>query len=286
MLRIFRNSAAIIAATAALTGPVWAQAPATADATTAPVEQQAPAANATAPEAPAAEVQAGASTALPQAITDLGITEATVSDGRRGGKRIEGSLPGGAAFQGMLDGKGQLRMIRATDKASVLPDETISKLIPEAVRNTGIFSEFASVQGVAISERGLMLFGTDAKEEPVRAAFSSDGTLQRFGRGDIKGPGMGPHGKNHKKGDNHGGKRGRGSDRGDKLPDGQSRAPAQSSSLDDAAVQSILSDGGYTEVGAITRNGARVEVEAKNPEGEAVTVTVNPRGVVVRELAR
>ena len=30
----------------------------------------------------------------------------------------------------------------------------------------------------------------------------------------------------------------------------------------------------------------RTEIEAVNPEGEPVTVTVNPRGVVVRELAR
>ena len=155
-----------------------------------------------------------------------------------------------------------------------------------------------------------------------------DGTLQKFGRGDMdhgdrgRGKGhdkgkRGDHGDNGKdrgemrqdgrggkgpqrdgdrmgpggngprdgaagmgRGDGAGGQ-GQGQGQGAGQGQGQGRA-----ALDDAAVQSILTDGGYTQLGAITRNGPRVEAEAVNPEGEAVTVTINPRGVVVRELAR
>ena len=56
--------------------------------------------------------------------------------------------------------------------------------------------------------------------------------------------------------------------------------------LDDAGVQRLLQETGYTQPGTITRDGPRTEVEAVNPEGEPVTVTISPRGVVVRELAR
>ena len=56
--------------------------------------------------------------------------------------------------------------------------------------------------------------------------------------------------------------------------------------LDDAAVRTILTDAGYTGLGAITRDGERVDVEAINRTGQPVTVTIGPRGVVVRELAR
>lgn len=51
-------------------------------------------------------------------------------------------------------------------------------------------------------------------------------------------------------------------------------------------VRAILGDAGYTQVGQVTQDGPRTLVEAVSPEGNPVTVTVNPRGVVVRELAR
>ena len=67
---------------------------------------------------------------------------------------------------------------------------------------------------------------------------------------------------------------------------GSPRSEGAAAPLDDSAIQNVLRDAGYTQPGTITRDGPRAEVEAVNPEGEPVTVTVNPRGVVVRELAR
>lgn len=334
MSRTFRNSAALIVASLALSAPVLAQTAAPAPvATPAAPAASAPAAPAPAQAAPAAPAVAtpaapqAAAAALPAALTDLGITDATLSEGRKG-QKVQGTLPGGAAFQAMLDGD-KIRMLRVTDDAAVLPEDIARRLIPEPVRNAPIFAEFTRLQGLAQGDEGVMLFGADAEGQGVRAGFSPDGTLQKFGRGDMDHGDRG-RGKGHDKGKrgDHGdngkdrgemrqdGRGGKGPQRdGDRMGpggngprdgatgmgrgdgaggqgQGQEQGAGQGgqgqgrAALDDAAVQSILTDGGYTQLGAITRNGPRVEAEAVNPEGEAVTVTINPRGVVVRELAR
>lgn len=334
MSRTFRNSAALIVASLALSAPVLAQTAAPAPvATPAAPAAPAPAAPAPAQAAPAAPAVAtpaapqAAAAALPAALTDLGITDATLSEGRKG-QKVQGTLPGGAAFQAMLDGD-KIRMLRVTDDSAVLPEDIARRLIPEPVRNAPIFAEFTRLQGLAQGDEGVMLFGADAEGQGVRAGFSPDGTLQKFGRGDMDHGDRG-RGKGHDKGKrgDHGdngkdrgemrqdGRGGKGPQRdGDRMgpggngprdgatgmgrgdgAGGQGQGQGQGAgqggqgqgraALDDAAVQSILTDGGYTQLGAITRNGPRVEAEAVNPEGEAVTVTINPRGVVVRELAR
>lgn len=334
MSRTFRNSAALILASLALSAPVLAQTAAPAPvATPAAPAAPAPAAPAPAQAAPAAPAVAtpaapqAAAAALPAVLTDLGITDATLSEGRKG-QKVQGTLPGGAAFQAMLDGD-NIRMLRVTDDSAVLPDDIARRLIPEPVRNAPIFAEFTRLQGLAQGDEGVMLFGADAEGQGVRAGFSPDGTLQKFGRGDMDHGDRG-RGKGHDKGKrgDHGdngkdrgemrqdGRGGKGPQRdGDRMgpggngprdgaagmgrgdgAGGQGQGQGQGvgqggqgqgrAALDDAAVQSILTDGGYTQLGAITRNGPRVEAEAVNPEGEAVTVTINPRGVVVRELAR
>jgi len=139
----------------------------------------------------------------------------------------------------------------------------------------------------------VMLFGADAQGQGIRAGFSNDGTLQRFGRGEMDHPrfdrrGDDRDGRHDKRGDRKEMRHERGD--GDRGPGGP-RGPQDSvgpapMALDDAAIQSVLRDAGYTQPGTINRNGPRVEVDAVNPEGEPVTVTINSRGVVVRELAR
>lgn len=307
MLRTLRNSVAVIAASAALALPLAAQttpaapetAPATAPAVI-PATPATPAAPATT-QAPAATAEQPA--ALPQGLTALGITDATLRDGRRGGQRADGTLPGGTAFQAMLDRDGTLRMIRTTDETASLPADIVAQLVPEAVRNAAVFAEFASVKGVGIGGHGpragdaeaaadgVMVFGADAQGQGLRAAFSADGTMQKFGRGDMdRGEGKKggkKDGKHGKRGDrDHDGERGdRGAMRGG--PDGaQGPGGMIPAELDDAAVARILGDAGYTQPGAITREGPRLDVEAVNPNGEPVTLTINPRGVITREIAR
>lgn len=269
MLRTLRNSVVALAAVSALAAPLAAQTPTTSAA-------PAPSAAATA--------------ALPQALTELGITDARVNEGRRGGQRVDGTLPGGGAFRAMLDGQSQLRMIRVEDEGAALPADILARLVPDPVRSNAIFAEFAQVRAVGRGDGGVMLFGTDAAGESIRAGFSADGTLQRFGRGEMERPRMDRGGDRDKRAD-HGkreGRKGPSHDHGRMGPGDGPRGPAgdPAAPLDDAAIQGVLRDGGYTQPGAITRNGLRTEVEAVNPEGEPVTVTINPRGVVVRELAR
>ena len=339
MLRNLLNSVGVIAASAALAMPLAAQTP------TAPVvvpeapTAAAPSAAAPTAAAPTTAAPAAADTpaapaagaAVPAALSELGITDATVTEGRMGMQRVQGTLPDGTAFRGALDAEGKLRMLRA-DEGKTLPADMAARLVPDAVRSAPIFAEFASVQGVGQGANRIMLFGSDAKGEPLRAAFSADGTLQQFGRGAMEraGKGMrdgkekrggdGWHGKGHgdrtgdgsrgkgdkdrqRDGDRRGdGSRGdgdgNGMTRGDGPRDGsgpaagdgramgQGQPGAGMAQLDDDGVRSLLADGGYTGVGTITRNGPRTEAEAVNPEGENVTVTISPRGVVVRELAR
>lgn len=260
MLRILCNSVAALAAVSALAAPLAAQTTAT---------------------PPAAPAEATPAATLPPSLTELGITDARILEGRRGGQRVEGTLPGGAAFRAMLDDQGQLRMMGTKDDAA-LPADILSRLVPEAVRSNAVFAEFARIEGIGRSDDAVMLSGADAQGESIRAGFSTDGTLQRFGRGDMDRPRMDrgdDRDKHHGKRDGRG-ERSRDDDRRGRGGDGAGQP------LDDAAIQGVLRDGGYTQPGAISRDDGRVEVEAVNPEGEPVTVTINPRGVVVRELAR
>ena len=190
MLRTLRNSAAILASAAALAGPMAAQTTATPPAAPAPAAPVATPAPAAAP-APAAPVpaQTAPAAALPPALTDLGITDARIRDGRRGGQRAEGTLPGGLPFRAALDDRSQLRMI-GVEGEGALPADIISRLVPDGVRGNAIFAEFTQLRGIGRGDEGVMLFGTDAQGQDIRAGFSADGTLQRFGRGDMGGPGM------------------------------------------------------------------------------------------------
>src|SRR5690606_26338734 len=261
MLRRFRNSAAVMVAMTALAAPLAAQ-------TTQP-----------APETPPATAPATQAAALPQALTDLGITDARVTKGRRG-QQVQGTLPGGPAFRAMLDSQGTLRMIRA--ESAPLPAAIVERLVPQPVRDQAILKEFAQIQGIGRGDQGVMVFGTDAQGQGVRAGFGNDGTLHRFGRGETD---FGPRGTKGKErgADDRGLRQMQRFHRGDDARRAPQAAPA---ALDDAGVQRLLQDAGYTQPGTVTRDGPRTEVEAVNPEGEPVTVTINARGVIVRELAR
>lgn len=277
MLRRFRNSAAVMVAMTALAAPLAAQ-------TTQPAPET--------PPATAPATQPAPATALPQALTDLGITDARVSKGRRG-QQVQGTLPGGPAFRAMLDSQGTLRMIRA--ESAPLPAALVERLVPQPVRDHAILKEFAQIQGIGRGDQGVMVFGTDAQGQGIRAGFGNDGTLHRFGRGEtdfgprgIKGKdrgahdhGMGWRGKDGR--DDRGMRQMQRFHRGDDARRAPQAAPA---ALDDAGVQRLLQDAGYTQPGTVTRDGPRIEVEAVNPEGEPVTVTITARGVIVRELAR
>lgn len=259
---------------------------------------------------------------VPAAVAELGLTDVEVSEGRRG-QRVRGTLPGGVEIEAMVGPDGTLQMLRSEAEDAALPADVVARLVPQAVRDSAIYREIPTVTAVMVAPQGVMVGGKDAAGEDVRAGFSSDGTLQRFGRGEMERPdrrgpergkgregdrgdrregeraGDGKHGKPHgdgnrrawREGDRadgerrHGdeGDRGRNTDRG---IEGGRDGDGDRPALDEASARSALEQAGYTQPGTILRAGPRTLAEAVNPAGEPVTVELNPRGEVVRETAR
>lgn len=276
---------------------------------------------ATAPEAPAATAPAPATApvaitaeTLPAPLAALGLTDVEIETGKRGGTKVEGDLPDGTEIEAMIDWEGTLRHVEAEDDAA-LPPSLIETLIPATVRAQAIMADFATINEVGVMPMGVMVGGTDAAGEKLRAGFAQDGTLIRFGRGEMA-EGHGKGGKGGKHGEGRGakgeGRHGKGEGRGGHGHDhgamggqmggmpgafgamtgmqgmsgmggGMGQAPAP---LDDAAATAAATAAGYTALGTITRDGPRTLIEAVNPAGETVTVELNPRGEVVRETAR
>lgn len=268
---------------------------------------------------PAAEAQAQAPVALPRALQDAGLTDVTSKRGPRGATRLEGKLPDGTQIDAMLDDKGQLRGLRAKGEG-VLPQALVDQLVPQPVRDSAVFGELGGLKAVFSGERGVMLAGQGDGKLGARAAFTQDGTLMRFGRGDAE-RGKGWHGKRdhdradkrrgHHRGDgprgwDHGPRGDRGAERGwdrgpgrDMPPPPAGAAPQASEApapqrqgalapvqLDRGEVRMALTSAGYSRIGEIMQDGPRVVAQAVNPEGEPVAVELNPKGQVTREINR
>lgn len=241
-----------------------------------------------APEAPAqsAPQEAPAATVtLPQALQEAGLTDVTSSPMRRGGgTRINGTLPDGTKIGAFVDASGALRGLRGQDDAA-LPAALVEALVPQNIRENPIYDQLGQLRGIFVNQDGIMLAGADAQDNRVRAAFSQDGTLIRFGRGEG---GMRRGFGEHR--DKAEGRRGWKGDKGDRDRRGfrQERWEERQGfrAIDEAALRQSLTDGGYSDVGTITRMGPRIAVEAVNPEGEAVSVELDPKGEVLREINR
>lgn len=242
-----------------------------------------------APQAGRAEVTAET---LPDVLKSLNLQDLDIDKGRRE-VEIDGTTADGTEIEAMLNREGELRFIRADDDAA-LPASVVETLVPEAVRSSETFAQFSVIEGVGIAPprakmAGVMIMGVDADGEKMRAGFTEDGTLTRFGRGDHDRHGR--RGDGHRRGDKMGkrdhserwgkGGHGRDHDRGAAMDDGQGSA-----AMFPAAVIQTLTNGGYSEIGPISRNGPLTVVEAINSNDEPVTVEINPRGEVIRETAR
>ncbi|PZO63183.1 MAG: hypothetical protein DI498_13935 [Paracoccus denitrificans] len=231
------------------------------------------------------------------ALTDLGLTDVEVTPHRKGQLRADAKLADGKEVRAGFDRDGVLRMLATDDDDDALPAEIVNKLIPDAVRQSPIFPEFATVSRVGLGGKGLMIAGEDKSGEDLRAGFTPDGQLQRFGRGDDDrmrpgpkgdrdgGPKKERHGKHDHRGPGGPGPDGRGPD-GPRGPGGPGTPPPPPEPLDEAAIEQVLTGAGYTEVDDIERDGPRTFVEAINQDGENVTVEIGPRGDIVRETAR
>lgn len=261
-----------------------------------------------APEAPAATAPAAAE--LPAALQGLGLADVKTRDSRHG-RMIDAQLDG-QPFRAMLDSEGTLRGAGVKGDAA-LPQSLIDALLPQAVRDQSVVGQFARINGAMWGEKGNVgLRGVDAEGAALRAMMEPDGTLIRFGRGgdddDHKRMGRGDrdHDKGQRKHD-RGGKHERRGDRGGDHggpdgwergerggPDGWERGerggpdgmPPRAMMIPDEDIQKLATDAGYTDLGAITRNGPFATIEGVNPQGETVLVEIGPKAGVVRETAR
>ncbi|SNT71641.1 hypothetical protein [Paracoccus seriniphilus] len=243
---------------------------------------------------------------LPGVLQALELTDVDVKKGPRGAQKIEGDLPGGGEIEAILDKENNVLMIRGDDAA--LPQSVLDEMLPQAVRDNDILSQFAVIDQVGGREGRAMVGGQDADGEELRAGFDADGRLMRFGRGDEdhagkrgdrhhRDEGRGDHhrgGKGHgmdKRGDMHG-KRGDHGPEGRPGPDGRPGPEARHGDdrpmprIDVDAIGEKLNDAGYTEIGKPRPAGPRIEMEATNPAGETVILEVDRNGEVLRELAR
>lgn len=236
-----------------------------------------------------ASVAASDAIELPQVLQGLNLSDVQVRKERRGVQKLRGTLEDGTVIRAFIDGGGTVRGAFAGG-GKALPDALIEALIPEEVRAQEITGQFSTISAAFNGERGIKVGGSDAEGERIRAVFTQDGTLMRFGRGeDMHGSERRGHDRRGKAADHH--RHGKGDPRhwersGKEHHRGHGPAGHHGAPLTDDAARGAVSGAGYTDLGAITHKGPRTLVEATNPQGDQVQVELNPRGEVIRETAR
>lgn len=227
-----------------------------------------------------------AASQLPGVLEALNLSDVEVEDGRRGGRKIEGDLPDGGEIVAIVDENNKVLMIKGDDAA--LPQSVLDELLPQAVRDNQILTQFAVIDRIGGHDGRAMVAGQDADGERLRAGFDPEGRLMRFGRGDED---HGPrdhhkrdhHKRGHDKHEKRGDKHERRGDHDGKPRHGKDRAMER---IDAEAIGQKLGDAGYSELGQPRPAGPRIVLDAVNPAGEAVTLDLDREGEVLRETAR
>lgn len=242
--------------------------------------------------------------ALPQSLVDALATDAvranpamalftTIQEFRQHPEHVEikGRLASGEEIEARFDRQNTLIGVETDDVA--IPAELVNTLLPQAVRDSDILGQFARIEEIGIRDGRISVGGDDADGQDMRALLDADGRVLRFGRDDDDRPrdDRGP-GKHH----DHAGRPGdRPADHGprDKGPRGAGpagdgpRGPAPiPADFDAVSVNQKLTAAGFKDFGLLRADGPRLMLEATNPQGEAVTLELDPRGEVVRETAR
>ncbi|MDN5568601.1 MAG: hypothetical protein L0G27_07650 [Paracoccus sp. (in: a-proteobacteria)] len=215
---------------------------------------------------------------------------------------LKGQDKDGADLHLMFDMEGKLTGVGMDDAA--VPQDLMDSLLPQAVRDADVMNQFAVIERVMTGRDRIMLSGEDADGEDMRAQLDQAGNVLRFGRGDDDRGGhkmrgdrkghaeRGDHGGKHdgKRGDKRDGDHARGPRHdGDGMhgKPGEDRGPrAMAPDFDTDAVNKRLTDAGYSDLGKLRRAGPGVAMRATNPDGEAVVLHLDPKGEVVREIAR
>lgn len=249
------------------------------------------------PDSPEAEAPAAAASDLPEMLSGLNLSDVEVRDGRRGGRRIEGDLPGGGEIEAMIGPDGNVMMVEADDAA--VPQSLIDAMIPQALRDGDTLSQFAVIDRIGSFEGRIMVGGEDADGEDLRAGFDADGRLMRFGRGDDDRD-MRERAGRERAGRDDDRRDSRRDMRGEKAHDwrapelghmmaperGAGPRPGDMPRVDIAELTETLIGAGYSGISSPRPAGPRLAIDATNPAGEPVTLEVDPAGEVLREIAR
>ena len=270
-------------------------------------------------EAPAAT--APAAVAVPDILQGDAFSAVTSAPGRRGGLKVEGTIAEtGKSFDALVNDQGQLVAMRTADGAA-LPAAVVEALLPEAARANPVLPEITVLNAIGTRDGAVMASGQDASGDEVRIGFDAEGELMLFDRGGREGRGgwmghdggmrgeRGDHdGMRGERGDHdgmrgergehdgmrgergeHDGMRGKHGDHGDRegRDPGREMAPeGMPPAIDESALRGTLESGGYTALAGMRPTRGGILIEATNPQGEEVLVTVTPEGEVVRETAR
>lgn len=216
---------------------------------------------------------------------------------------IEGRQSTGAKIEARFDRQNALVGIEVDEGA--IPAELVAALLPQAVRDAEVIGQFARIVEIENRNGRIEVEGRDANGERMRADFDADGRVLRFGRDEGRGPrhhdagerrggrgpeGRGPEGRGrgeHEMRAGHGDGPRRDGPQGGPRPGAGSRgAAAVPADFDAVAVNQRLTQAGYGQFGLLRADGPRLILEATNPQGEAVTLELDPQGEVVRETAR
>lgn len=198
---------------------------------------------------------------------------------------IEGRQASGNKIEAKFDRANALIGIETDDTA--LPPELVATLLPQAVRDGDIIGQFSRIEEIGTREGRVMVNGEDAEGQDMRAFFDADGRVLRFGRDDDdrRSPDRGP-GKDHDHGPRDSGPGHKGPHGAGPAGDGP-RGPAPiPADFDSVGVNQRLTQAGYKEFGFLRAEGPRLMLDATNPQGEAVTLELDPKGEVIRETAR
>lgn len=225
---------------------------------------------------------------LPPELEALNLTDVRSDEKRDGMMEVEGRTADGLEIEARLDAEGKLLGVEVDD--GTMPQSLIDAILPQAVRDSEILTQFTSIEGVGNRRGAFGVKGEDSAGEDLYALFDQDGRMLRFGRDDDEFKrGKGRHGEMHH-GDGPGGPHGHkgGPRHGDHAAGGMPPPPPPpvAPEFEAVDVNKQLTEAGYKDFGFMRIEGPRITLDATNPQGETVTLELDPKGEVLRETAR
>ncbi|WP_304617537.1 hypothetical protein [Paracoccus sp. (in: a-proteobacteria)] len=183
------------------------------------------------------------------------------------------------------------RLIGAEIKRGALPQALVDEILPPAIRNSEVYGNFASIAGIRAEGDRFGLRGRDGSGARMGAQMDASGAVLRFrGDDDDDGPRARMHERMKERMQDRDEARGPDRWRGDGDRPGHARGPmgrgAPDLSIDTVAINQRLTEAGYGGFGLLHQRGPRLSLQATNPDGEPVTLELDPAGEILRETAR